>query len=241
MLDKTVLYLEDLKKNQDGLMSGDDDSIPSIEDESMVDGAKVLEGVELRQLENYLSDVDKSRTFGNLYRSVTKDGEVKWVCRTHFKITYRENAHKEFFKIVQENRGTFDETKGTLKIVLASNSRAKAFYGILTQVQGVQELDIVLKWDVSKGDLESFSEVILKSTVDSLIVDGQAFRGGPAGDLLNRKQQYLPLLQLLARGRLQMVKFRTFDPLFERVHGLLTIKTLPRLRVLDMCAAIYGD
>ncbi|CAF4154930.1 unnamed protein product [Rotaria magnacalcarata] len=58
-----------------------------------------LQGVELREIQTYLELVDDKRTLGNLYRIVTDDGHVRWVCLEHYdEISY----HKEMSKYIHE-------------------------------------------------------------------------------------------------------------------------------------------
>ncbi|CAF4039121.1 unnamed protein product [Adineta steineri] len=43
-----------------------------------------LQGADLREVETYLSVVDNKHSLGNLYRTVTVDGHVHWVCLDHY-------------------------------------------------------------------------------------------------------------------------------------------------------------
>ncbi|CAF4332854.1 unnamed protein product, partial [Adineta steineri] len=42
-----------------------------------------VDGATLRQIRRYLEKVDNHDTLGNLYRSITSDGHVRWVCVKH--------------------------------------------------------------------------------------------------------------------------------------------------------------
>ncbi|KAG0024131.1 hypothetical protein BGZ81_007823 [Podila clonocystis] len=246
MVDKTVLYLEDLNKYHDEQeVEGDARSSMS---QSILDDAKAIEGVELKQFANFLSVADNGHMLGNLYRSVTKEGHAKWVCRTHYRQNYREEARRLFYEVVEENRGLFEEQKGKLTISLASRTLANAFYTVLIQVQFVQELDICFLWDYTQADLRVFTQAILESTIVSLSFDGKDFVGPPS-DLFNRGRRYDPLLQLLADGRLWMARFAnlgvghsgdalTYYDFLGRTSNLYTIKVVPMLRALDMSQVV---
>ncbi|CAF4253961.1 unnamed protein product, partial [Adineta steineri] len=43
-----------------------------------------LQGPDLREVETYLDVADNKRSLGNLYRTVTADGHVRWVCLEHY-------------------------------------------------------------------------------------------------------------------------------------------------------------
>jgi hypothetical protein len=62
-----------------------------------------LEGAALRGIESFLKKTDEHRKFGNLFRSVTNDGHVRWVCIQHHEQHYSKNAikslHEEFRKL----------------------------------------------------------------------------------------------------------------------------------------------
>ncbi|CAF4147861.1 unnamed protein product, partial [Adineta steineri] len=44
-----------------------------------------LQGPDLREVEAYLDIVDNKRSLGNLYRTVTVNGHVRWVCQEHYE------------------------------------------------------------------------------------------------------------------------------------------------------------
>ncbi|KAF9356181.1 hypothetical protein BGX34_010071, partial [Mortierella sp. NVP85] len=89
------------------ISSGMDQVIRCIENvsakEGVVDGHtgqmesnEGLEGADLRQLETFLKIKDSNRVLGNLYRTVTSEGHVKWVCIDHYRENYHETAAKAF-------------------------------------------------------------------------------------------------------------------------------------------------
>ncbi|CAF0859163.1 unnamed protein product [Rotaria sp. Silwood1] len=53
-----------------------------------------LEGVELREIEYFLAKFDKYRTLGNLYRTISSDGIVRWVCVKHYRQLYNDKKLK---------------------------------------------------------------------------------------------------------------------------------------------------
>ncbi|KAI8358933.1 hypothetical protein B0O80DRAFT_442584, partial [Mortierella sp. GBAus27b] len=73
---------------------------------------EALEGADLRRLETFLKNKDGNKVLGNLYRTVTSEGHVKWVCIDHYRENYHEKAVKAFRATVESMRGSFDENIG---------------------------------------------------------------------------------------------------------------------------------
>ncbi|GJJ71537.1 hypothetical protein EMPS_03887 [Entomortierella parvispora] len=232
MVNKTTKYLEHTSQEHDrrGLRGMHASRAVS---QSIMNDTQVIESVELKHLDRYLSCVDPRRTFGDLHRSVTKDGHVKWVCRTHFRQNYRDQALERLRNVVVENRGVFDEYREKVTIRLASKTLANGFYAALIQAH-IQELDITLAWDVTMQDLTVFVDNILKSTILSLSMDGWDFEGS-YGDLSNRRHRFEPLIRLLTDGQLQVLQLRRFSELFKRISSLPSVESIPALRSLDIC------
>ncbi|CAF3387172.1 unnamed protein product [Rotaria sp. Silwood1] len=64
-------------------------------------GKQYLEGVDLREVKNFLKKVDDRQTWGNLYRSTNSDGAVRWLCIHHYESLYSDkklNQHKREFR-----------------------------------------------------------------------------------------------------------------------------------------------
>lgn len=63
-------------------------------------GDQYLEGPELREIKQFLKVVDPAHSYGNLYRSVTKEGHIRWICSYHHQKCYSDrkviDLHGEF-------------------------------------------------------------------------------------------------------------------------------------------------
>ncbi|CAF1574142.1 unnamed protein product, partial [Didymodactylos carnosus] len=57
---------------------------------------QAYEGADLRQLEKFLKKTDDGQTLGNLYRTTTDEGHVRWVCIKHFNENYSKTRMEEF-------------------------------------------------------------------------------------------------------------------------------------------------
>ncbi|KAI8359010.1 hypothetical protein B0O80DRAFT_443113, partial [Mortierella sp. GBAus27b] len=75
---------------------------------------EALEGADLRKLETFLKNKDGNKVLGNLYRTVTSEGHVKWVCIDHYRENYHEKAVKVFRDTVESMGGSFDENVGSV-------------------------------------------------------------------------------------------------------------------------------
>ncbi|KAI8595931.1 hypothetical protein EDD21DRAFT_408759 [Dissophora ornata] len=157
---------------------------------------EVLAGAELRQLESYLNVCDKGRSLGNLYRTVTDDGHVKWVCNDHFHEGYRFSSILNLKALVAANGGSYNEVTGAIKISLKSKSLAKRFYEAIVKARGIQELDISFEWDATLSELKKFESAVSTANIINLTINGDNFKG-PALDFINRHRRFGPIIELM--------------------------------------------
>lgn len=197
---------------------------------SELDGMEVVEGADLRQLETFLKVKDKGRVLGNLYRMVTPEGHVKWVCLDHYRINYRDSAFQQLDDTVKSNDGLFYKETGSITIRIASPIQARQFYDAMAKARGVQELDITFGWDATMDDLRAFTAAVTKANVLHLTVDGSHLKR-PALDIAHRLRRFEPLLQVTANGRIEKLRLKNFDRFFHRVGGT-AMHLSPKLRVL---------
>ncbi|KAF9351237.1 hypothetical protein BGX26_010717 [Mortierella sp. AD094] len=241
-MDEIQKYLDQTNKTM-GALVGDAISFLEEQQKSSTNGIdvtgqarieelEVLEGAELRQLESYLSIKDSGRVLGNLYRIVTAEGHVKWVCIDHYKANYREKSVQELRDIVVVNKGSYTEEIGKIETEFSSSTLAKQFYGAMVKARGVQELDIKLSWDVTMDDLKKFADALTKAKVSHLAVNGSAWEG-PAGDYINRVHRYDPIAQLASNGRIQSLIIREIDDFFKRFSSSSMTMT-QQLRILEI-------
>ncbi|KAF9196096.1 hypothetical protein BGZ50_002076 [Haplosporangium sp. Z 11] len=212
--------------------SSPDSAIQETDDGSGLDGQRVLEGADLRQLESYLKVKDEDRVLGNLYRIVTHEGHVKWVCIDHYRDNYQESAIKQLREIVDANGGSFEQELGKIEITLTSKMIATPFYDVLVKARGVQELSIKLDWDVTMDDLRTFETAMTKANIVHLALDGSSFKG-PRLDLVNRGRRFEPIAQLMSNGRVQVMHLQGINDFYKRI-GKPTTTTVPRLRTLSI-------
>ncbi|CAF3687163.1 unnamed protein product [Rotaria socialis] len=80
----------------------------SVTDKQKSEGTP-LQGAELREIQTYLELVDDKRSLGNLYRIVTDDGYVRWVCLQHYDDISFNNEMNKYINEFEAMGGKFDQ------------------------------------------------------------------------------------------------------------------------------------
>ena len=184
---------------------------------TQVHALEALEGADLRHLSTFLRNKDESKVLGNLYRIVTAQGRVKWVCLDHFRSTYRESWTRPFRDLVlNQSRGQFDEVRGFVRIRLLSSTVAQQFYEALERARFIHELVLALDWETTLEDLRMLRDALKKTNVLSLRLD-LCQSQGPARDILNRNRRFDPILQIMANTRVQSLMLERCDFFWNRL------------------------
>jgi hypothetical protein len=151
---------------------------------------EALEGADLRKLHTFLKDKDGNKVLGDLYRTVTDEGHVKWVCIDHYRVNYQENSAKEFLRVLDSVGGSFNENVGKVEVRLQSRVLAEQLFSALGKARSVYELDINLDWACTTSDLEAVKDALKKSRVSILRLDLGQFRTSATSKLLSTSTQY---------------------------------------------------
>ncbi|KAF9199790.1 hypothetical protein BGZ49_010055 [Haplosporangium sp. Z 27] len=213
LVNDTIKYLKEIKSNGDN-----QSNINSEGGQSSFDSLEALEGADLRQLKNYLNVEDQDRVLGNLYRIITQEGHVKWVCFDHYRANYRGSSIQFLLDFVKANDGEYITETGEIKITITSSTLAKHFYNALVKARGIQELHFTFGWDASYDDLQAFSTAVSTANVIRLSLDGTNLKG-PARDLVNRSRRFDPILQLASNARVQSLGLVGFGDFFSRISN----------------------
>ena len=121
------------------------------------------EGVELRGIEGFLKKYDAHHSLGNLYRSVTNDGHIRWVCIQHYEQCYSENIIKGLREDFQNLGGSI--TRDTALIGEQASSNFTRILSIFRK--GLRVYSIVLK-DVNLEE-KDFHELLTFVSQQSVI------------------------------------------------------------------------
>ncbi|CAF1031891.1 unnamed protein product [Adineta steineri] len=121
-----------------------------------------LQGADLRDVETYLSVVDNKHSLGNLYRTVTVDGHVHWVCREHYDDISFNNAMFKYIDQLEAMGGEFD-TK-TKEAVVSSKDLSRKSVKILRKAltKGFNVLKLTFKeCTLKEDDLAKLLNVVI--------------------------------------------------------------------------------
>jgi len=194
---------------------------------------EALEGADLRQLESFLKAKDEHRVLGNLYRTVTGEGHVKWVCIDHYRENYHEKAANAFRDAVAALNGLFDENIGRVEVRLRSKVQADQFYQGLEKARSVYELKLALDWETTQGDFRRLRDALSKTSVGVLELHLRD-TDGPTSDRLNRSQRYDPIIGIMAHPSIRSFTFRGPQNLSKRSSISSRNDDFPNLRHLDV-------
>jgi hypothetical protein len=130
-----------------------------------------LQGAQLRELETFLDVVDNNHSLGNLYRTVTDDGHVRWVCLEHYNIIGFNNKMSEYVRQLETIGGKFhQETKEVILTGTLTSKNITMIYDALTK--GFTILTLVLQnCSLDVKDLEKLFDVIInRSSIYRLVI-----------------------------------------------------------------------
>ncbi|KAF8927517.1 hypothetical protein BGZ47_002108, partial [Haplosporangium gracile] len=186
-IDQASTYLQKLKDNiepgmdqvmtwMDGVSADEGAAIEGFDEE--MEKKMALEGADLRKLDTFLKDKDANKVLGDMFRTVTDEGHVKWVCIDHYRENYQESAVKEFQRVLDSVGGSVDEHLGRVEVKLRSRVLADKFSSVLGKARSgsVHELDVDLDWACNMNDLEAMEDALRKSRVSILRLDIKQFQ-----------------------------------------------------------------
>lgn len=232
LVDDTIDYIQMIQRN-----SGLD--VKSTSDDMQLDEYLVLTNTDLRQLELYLKRKDADRSLGDLYRMVTPEGGVKWVCSDHYRAISPNSTSRELNSMVESSRGKYTKETSTIDISVTSSVQAKRLYDAMAVVHGIQELRIKLLWDATMDDLRALAKAVIKANIVCLVIDGSHLKN-PVLDVINRNKRYNPILQLVSSPRLQSLEVKGFENFFLRVSSP-TLASTSRIRMFSVDSYVPFD
>ncbi|KAG0375255.1 hypothetical protein BGX24_009350 [Mortierella sp. AD032] len=198
-----------------------------------MENKEALAGADLRKLDTFLNAKDGDKVLGNLYRTVTDEGHVKWVCIDHFSENYQESTAEDFQRMLDSIGGSFDKSIGRVEVTLRSRVLGEQFFLALGKARSVFELDIVFNWACTTGDLELLEGALKKSRVSILRLDIRQFR---TSNLSSTSAQYGVLLRIKGLPNMRIihitlskdvVKLLIIQPKTPSWHCKLSIEVAP--------------
>ncbi|KAF8957929.1 hypothetical protein BGZ46_002072, partial [Entomortierella lignicola] len=193
-IDSSIEYIEALSADN-----------PVLDNINTIDDYEALEGADLRQLDTFLRINDQERRLGNLYRTKTETGHVRWVCFEHYRLTYREKEQKIFAEIVEVNGGDYDFQLGKVVISLGSRIIAQEFFNALAKARHVYDLDVTFNWKCSTSDLSAFEKAFRTSSISILRLDLQQFQASITRKLLPVSTHYETIAHIIGHANMRIV------------------------------------
>ncbi|KAF8962806.1 hypothetical protein BGZ46_001105 [Entomortierella lignicola] len=167
---------------------------PTLKDIDTFDDYEGLEEADLQQPDTFLRINDQNKEIGNLYRTATKTGHVKW-----------EKEQKAFAEIVTANGGKYDWRLGRVSIVLGCRIKAFEFFNALAKARHVCDLDIKFGWECSVSVIRGFEKALKVSSVSILQLDLQQFRPGVVSTRLSTSTQYNMLVPIIEHANMKTI------------------------------------
>ncbi|KAI8606645.1 hypothetical protein EDD21DRAFT_348847 [Dissophora ornata] len=160
-----------------------------------------LNGPELRILNTFIAGKDNSQTLGNLFRTLTPEGNVKWVCEEHFQENVKDWDVAAFRSSIAQFNGKLELALGRVTVNLKLETVEK-FYEIFNRHAAfIQELVVTMEWKPTTSHLKELRNAIKSSKVESLIVYCKPEKGlsnRSAIDSFNLSRKAYPLMQLMS-------------------------------------------
>ncbi|KAG0066176.1 hypothetical protein BGZ89_007534 [Linnemannia elongata] len=198
---------------------------------SYADELEALEGADLRRLGTFLKNKDSYQVLGNLYRIVTKEGHVKWVCLDHYRTSYNTTAVRELVDIIQVNGGLLEEHTGRVDITLSSSITAGQFYRAMERGRAIQELNVTLAWETNVNDLMALRDAVHRSNLFCLEL---SFKTAPSmSSFLGRTKGSNPLWDLMVNAKLYTFVLSGYKGFFSDTSFSVRMTELRRLKVTD--------
>ncbi|KAF9930455.1 hypothetical protein BGZ67_005824 [Mortierella alpina] len=190
-----------------------------------------LEGADLKRLSSFLKQRDRGRVLGGLYRIVTPEGYVKWVCLDHYREISNTSTVQELGDVVEVNGGSFDEHLGNIEISLSSAATAALFYRALEVTRAVQELKLTLLWEANAADLKVLRDAVHRSSIVSIELTFTA--SSSTGSILRRRKRADPLWQMIMNAKIQSFTVSKYPGFFRRSAMDVGLTELRILRVSE--------
>ncbi|KAF9345961.1 hypothetical protein BGX34_004326, partial [Mortierella sp. NVP85] len=227
---------ESLESLKDSLEPGMDQVIDYIEKVSAKQGNEEASKGAASPLESFLRKKDSTKVLGNLYKILTSEGEVKWVCIDHYREKHHEKAATSLRDVVQALGGSFDENASRVEVTLRSRVQAEQFYVVLEGGCELCELKLELLWDTAHNDFEKLRDTLPKTRVSVLELH-LGDTDGPTGGFFSRHNpynRYDPILSIMGQPSIQTFTLRGPRSLTSRSNLLSRNDDFSNLRHLDI-------
>ncbi|KAG0222217.1 hypothetical protein B0O80DRAFT_429027 [Mortierella sp. GBAus27b] len=185
---------------------------------------------DLRKLRTFLRRKDE-KTLGNMYRMVTTDGYVSWVCSSH--LGHSRNGTEAVVSTLG-SLGSFDNALCAVDVVFKSREQAGPFYSALEEAKGVCDLKIKLDWNTDYNDYKELCDALYQTNVGlfQLCLEDNR-RTSSSFDVVNHGRLYSPIVDIMQLSSIRSFTFRSVptdffsrSSLASRNHDLTNLEHL---------------
>ena len=203
------------------------ESVISVQEDDVIYELSGLEGADLRQVEKYIKITDEDRTLGNLFRTLTDDGSVRWVCVGHYKKSYVDKHIAHLKRTIEGMGGHFDEQSSTVSFYSVNLSNKYIVELCNAFKKGTPLFEIKLdRCYINRSDLDYMMESISNSAVKRVSIVNpnisQPFIGA---------NRYKPIINFIGVNNTCLTNFEPLSDLSYRNETNL----------MDLAAAITLD
>ncbi|KAF9439053.1 hypothetical protein BGZ76_001029 [Entomortierella beljakovae] len=153
-----------------------------------------------------------TKSIAGLYRIITPEGNVKWVCHDHYKPFIRPTISSNLRGCVGN---TYNSMKGSISISLKNHSVASTVFSELGKTKSIIELSINLEWSVNPKELKALVASLEQNTsIVSITLNCNKLNS--TINFLGRNNKINPVLQLLSLSRLRSFSLGEMDGFLAR-------------------------
>ncbi|KAI8596082.1 hypothetical protein EDD21DRAFT_448123 [Dissophora ornata] len=231
LLDETIQYIEEQQRSQQQRQRNTISKINTDMEQTNVDVSKALNRADLRELGSFLDFHDQNLGgAGNLIRTVTTEGHIKWFCADHYRDNFPEANMQQLRDFLTSNHIAI--WTRSFHIRLRSRVPAKQFYSALAGTRRFRNLNISFRWSVTMDDMRELVAAVVKANVRDLCIKASSF-GAVALDTINNGRRYDPILQLMSNGRIQSMDVRGINSFLKHISNsaITTCSQLLALRI----------
>ncbi|KAF9082219.1 hypothetical protein BGX23_012699 [Mortierella sp. AD031] len=114
---------------------------------------------------------------GSLYRLVSMEGDTRWICQDHYKQLQLDSCTEEFAKVAKGCKAYYSDPHHCMfHMLLPDRSEAELIYAALEDDPPIQDVGLLLDWNVTPKDLDRALEVLRRLTTPII----RLFIRGPA-------------------------------------------------------------
>ncbi|KAF9950491.1 hypothetical protein BGZ70_001339 [Mortierella alpina] len=184
----------------------------------------------------FSSGMSKEEHHG-LFRLVGKEGNIQWVCSTHFYTQRSCNFDPPFIQRVLRDYGSYDVQRGLIAARVhskaAANAMSSIYDAVIRGLNCVSEFSLHLAWEATDPDLDELCCAVAGFNLVSVVVTST--------DLRKRQSAIAkPIKHIFERNRIQSFGLGSFCESQRVFDSLLLAKRSSKLRSLRLALNTKG-